>query len=83
MDISSIGNNILNWVTEKATFLVNFLPTSPFRKIMSYIGTIPYMEEIAWFVPIQEIVLLLMYWGTAITIYYGYMIALRWVKAIE
>lgn len=82
-NISGIGNNILNWIEEKAQFLLQFLPTSPFRKAVDLIGNIPYMENIAWFVPIQEIVMILMWWGSAITIYYAYMIILRWIKAID
>ena len=83
INVSNLGNNILSWIQDKAQFLLNFLPTSPFRKAIDLIGNIPYMEEIAWFVPIQEIVLILMWWGSAITLYYGYMIVLRWVKAID
>lgn len=83
MDISSIGNSLLNWVQDKSAYLCNFLPTSPFRRIIDSMGNIPYIDTIGWFVPIDEIILLLMYWTTAIALYYGYMIILRWVKAIE
>lgn len=83
MDIGNIGNQILSWIQDKATFLVNFLPLSPFRRAIDLIGQIPYMEYIAWFVPIEEIIMILMWWGSAIIIYYGYMIVLRWVKAID
>lgn len=83
INVSNIGNNLLSWIEEKAVFLMSFLPTSPFRKAMTLIGNIPYMNEIAWFVPVQEIILILMWWGSAIAIYYGYMIVLRWVKAID
>lgn len=81
--ISDIGNNILSWVQEKGSYLASFLPTSPFRKAIDLIGTIPYLEEINWFIPIEEAVLILMWWGTAIAVYYGYMIVLRWVKALD
>lgn len=81
--VSSIGNNILSWIEEKATFLLQFLPTSPFRRAIDLIGNIPYIEEINWFIPIDDAVLILMWWGTAIAVYYGYMIVLRWIKAIE
>ena len=81
--ISDIGNNILNWVQDKASFLLNFLPTSPFRKAIDLIGTIPYLEEINWFIPIDDCILVLMWWGTAIGLYYAYMIILRWIKAID
>ena len=83
MDIGNIGNQILTWIQDKASFLVNFLPLSPFRRAIDLIGQIPYMEYIAWFIPIEEIVMILMWWGSAIIIYYGYMIVLRWVKAID
>ena len=83
MNISNIGNSILNFIQEKASFLINFLPTSPFRKAIDLIGNIPYIEEINWFIPIDDAVLILMWWGTAIGLYYAYMIILRWIKAID
>lgn len=84
MNIIDIGNEILNWVQDKGNWLVsNFLPRSPFRAIIDRLGNVPYMNEIAWFVPIEEIVLLLMYWTSAIALYYGYQLILRWVKAID
>lgn len=83
MDIGNIGNSILSFVQEKASFLVTFLPRSPFRTIIDHIGQIPYIEYINWFLPIEECVLLLLYWGTAIGLYYAYSIILRWIKAID
>ena len=83
MDISAIGNGILSFINDKAEFLVTFLPFSPFKRIIDHIGNIPYIEYIGWFVPIDEIILLLMYWTTAIGVYYAYSIALRWIKAID
>ena len=81
--ISEIGNNILSWIQEKAQFLLEFLPTSPFRRAIDLIGNIPYIEQINWFIPIDDMILILMWWGTAIGLYYAYMIILRWVKAID
>lgn len=81
--VSDIGNDLLTWIQEKGQFLCNFLPTSPFRKAIDLLGNIPYIEEINWFIPIEETVLILEWWGLAIGVYYGYMIVLRWVKAIE
>lgn len=81
--ISGWGNDILNWVQDKGNWLVKFLPHSPFRRAIALIGNIPYMEEIAWFVPIHEMVLILMWWVSAIGVYYAYMIVLRWIKAID
>lgn len=83
MNIADIGNNILTWVQDKAQILIQLLPLSPFRKAIDLIGSIPYMNYIKWFVPIDAAIMILMWWGTAIAVYYGYMIILRWVKAIE
>lgn len=83
MDISSIGNNILTWIEQKAGFLVYMLPTSPFRRIIDLMGEIPYIDQIGWFLPIDEIILLLLYWTGAIAVYYAYMIVLRWIKALD
>lgn len=83
LSISDIGNNILSFVQEKAQFLCSFLPRSPFRSVIDRISEIPYLSAINWFVPIDEIVLITMYWVTAIALYYGYMIILRWIKAID
>ena len=81
--VSDIGNSILSWIQDKSEFMLHFLPTSPFRRAIDMIGNIPYIEEINWFIPIDDAVLILMWWGTAIGIYYAYMIVLRWIKAIE
>ena len=81
--VFNYGNDFLNWVEGKSTFLANFLPLSPFRRSIDRIHSIPYIEAINWIVPIDEIILIMFYWGTAIAVYYAYMIVLRWVKAIE
>lgn len=83
LSISDYGNDILTWIQQKADFLVEFLPRSPFRRAINLISQIPYMEYIAWFLPLQEVILILMWWGSAITLYYAYMIILRWIKAID
>lgn len=80
--VDGIGNGVLNFAQDKSNFLVSFLPVSPFKRAINLIGNIPYMNEIMWFIPIQEMVLILMWWGTAIGVYYAYMVVLRWVKAI-
>ena len=81
--VSDWGNSILSWIQEKGSFLANFLPMSPFRRAIDLIGNIPYIEEINWFIPIDDMVLIGMWWLSAISVYYAYMIILRWIKAIE
>ena len=83
VDVSSWGNGILQWIQDKAQALLFLLPTSPFRKAINLVGNIPYMNYISWFIPIEEIIMILMWWGSAITVYYAYMIIFRWIKAID
>lgn len=83
VSVSDIGNNILKFIQDKAKVFLELLPHSPFRQAIDLVGNIPYIEYIKWFVPIDEAILILMWWGSAIAIYYGYMIILRWVKAID
>lgn len=83
VSVSDIGNDLLTWIENKGQFLCGFLPRSPFRNVIDKMGNIPYIDAISWFVPIDEIILLLMYWTTAIGLFYVYMIVLRWVKALD
>lgn len=81
--IINIGNGILNFVQDKGQLLIRLLPTSPFRGVIDQIHDIPYIGFINWFLPIDFVVGALMAWVSAITIYYAYMLILRWVKAID
>lgn len=83
LSISDYGNDILQWIQEKAQALLYLLPTSPFRKAIDLLGNIPYIQYINWFIPIEEIILILLWWGSAIAVYYAYMIIFRWIKAID
>lgn len=81
--IQNLLNSILNFFQELAQNLLKILPTSPFDSFINSLNGIPYMEYINFFLPLDIIIPILTAWGTAIGLYYAYMIILRWVKAIE
>lgn len=62
--------------------LLSILPTSPFTAFLNQIGTIPYLAELNWFLPIGDFIRI----GTAylgvVALFYLYMIAARWLKVI-
>lgn len=81
--IINIGNGILNFVQDKGKVFISLLPTSPFRSVIDQINNIPFLSYINWFLPLDFVVGALMAWVTAITVYYAYMLILRWIKAID
>lgn len=67
-------NAILSWV-------VALLPDSPFAEIDSTpIKDI--MAYINWIVPVDRIIQLTAAWLVCVTVYYVYMVILRWAKAL-
>lgn len=71
-----------NFVVTAINAIVSFLPDTPFRvENLSVIGE--YAPSIAWCVPISEIITITLAWVTAISLYYGYSVILRFVKAVQ
>jgi hypothetical protein len=69
--ISSIGSALLTFV--------QLLPASPFTWNFSSIDN-QYLKFFAWFMPIPQMVSFIGTWVTAVAIYYGLRIVLRWMK---
>lgn len=63
--------------------IVSFLPSSPFRAFINSIGTIPYLAQLNWFIPIPEMIAVTQVWVTIIGIYYSYMGLMRVAKLIS
>lgn len=75
MDLSSLWDLF-------AGFLGDILPTSPFRPFLDRFSDIPYLGYLNWFVPIKEMLVVMLAWVTAVGLFYLYSIVLRWVKVI-
>lgn len=58
-----------------AGILIGLLPTDPFIEGINSIGTMPYIAELNWFIPISRIVAVLAAWATAIGLFF----AIAWI----
>lgn len=63
--------------------IVDLMPTCPIK----FIHTIPEVEKylgmLNWFIPIDSMISIGIVWVSAISVYYGVQLILRWIKAIE
>lgn len=65
-----------------ANVLKTILPTSPFEGLLSKFGSIPYLGYLNWFVPIGEMLSVLLLWLGAYGLFLLYSIFMRWLKVI-
>lgn len=70
---------IFEWIQG---FLASVLPTSPFRQFIDRFQGIEYLGWLNWFVPVQEILVVMGVWLVSIAAFYLYSILLRWVKVL-
>lgn len=61
--------------------MINMLPPSPFILVNSV--EIPYVKNLNWIIPVDEILFITIYWLGAIATYYIVQVILRWVKVIR
>lgn len=66
-----------------ADVLKTVLPTSPFRQFLDSFASIDYLGYLNWFVPVGDILKVMIAWLGAVTAFYIYSIVLRWIKAIN
>lgn len=80
--------NILGGVTDWGfkllilSVVLVLLPESPFSMINQYITQVPYLQYLNWFIPFTQLVGVMEFWLAVVTIYYGYMMALRYTHVI-
>lgn len=75
-------NYIVSQIGGLITMLFNLLPATPFDSIYQYLNN-DFFMNLNWIVPIPEILVFLVSWTTAVSLYYVISIVLRWIKAIE
>ena len=63
-------------------FLQQVLPVSPFRQFLDEFANIPFLGYLNWFVPVRGILIVLVAWLGAITLFYLYSVIMRWLKVI-
>lgn len=62
---------------------LTLLPQSPFATYVSLTDSIPYLQYLNWFVPIDGIFVVLEAWLQVVLIYCGYVIAHRYVGLVK
>lgn len=63
--------------------LANVLPMSPFQTFINGFDDIPFLGYLNYFIPVSQMIAIGQAWLVAIALFYIYMIALRWAKAIN
>lgn len=74
-------NQLIKALGKVGEMMVNILPPSPFLVVENI--EIPYLKYLNWVIPIDEIIVITMYWLSAIVVYYIVQVILRWVKIIR
>lgn len=74
-------NKVIEGIATLANYALFILPNSPFKNIE--IAQVPYLSTLNWFIPFDLMLVTLIAWTGAISIFYIAMILLRWVKAIR
>lgn len=75
-------NYIVSQIGGLITMLFNLLPATPFESIYQYLNN-DFFMNLNWIVPIPEILVFLVSWTSAVSLYYVISVVLRWIKAIE
>lgn len=79
-----IINTVIWLFASVLNIIFSFLPNSPFNSIVTYDLTISkYLSNLAWLLPIKQIVSILGVWLGCMLIYYIYSVVMRWIKLIE
>lgn len=63
--------------------LQNVLPLSPFTSFLDRFKDLPFLGYLNWFIPVGDILKVLIAWLSAIALFYVYSVVLRWIKAIS
>jgi len=75
--------DLFEWVWENfADVVKEVLPTSPFRQFLDDFANLPFLNYLNWFVPVKEILIVLVAWCGAIALFFLYSIIMRWLKVI-
>lgn len=63
--------------------LANVLPMSPFQSFIQNFDDIPFLGYLNYFIPVSQMIAIGQVWLVAVALFYIYMIALRWIRAIN
>lgn len=63
------------------TGVINVLPSSPFNSVS--FESLPFIDTLNWVIPFRSLLAITEVWVSAIFLYLGYSVILRWVKVIR
>lgn len=63
------------------TGVISLLPRSPFSS--TSFESLPFIDTLNWVIPFRSLLAITELWVSAIFIYLGYSVILRWVKVIR
>ena len=75
--------SIIDGFASGCAVILDILPGSPFQGLYSLTLDSNWLGYLSWLIPIPEILALLEAWIVSVGLFYFYMVALRWIKAIE
>lgn len=64
------------------SWVIQFLPSSPFQSFIASVGSIPYLAELNWFFPVSECLAVMQVWLTAVALYFLYSAIMRFIGLI-
>lgn len=76
-------NAVMDIINTALNYIFSFLPEDPFLSIIDELGSIPAVQYVNYFVPVDKILAITAIWLGAIATFYLYQIILRWIKAID
>lgn len=65
------------------SFVLALLPASPFVGFSYLVEQIPYLSFLNWFLPIQEILVILESWLVVVIVYYGILYILNYTGLVK
>lgn len=65
------------------TLVLSLLPTSPFTGFNNLVSNIPYIGFLNWFLPINEMLVIIEIWLATVTLYYGILYLLNYAGILK
>lgn len=72
---------IIDILGKLMTGVISLLPSSPFSSTL--INSLPFIDTLNWVIPFRSLLSITELWVSAIFLYLGYSVILRWVKVIR
>jgi len=80
--IVSMINALIKMIGAALTWLISFLPDSPFNVVFDSVTVSPFIQNLNWFIPITESIAIFQAWVLSIATYYIYVLIMRWIKLL-